>query len=185
MPLGTAKSSIQLAAHCDLVGATWRRHFRGAWAPTPKQATAMQQTRLSCAIRDVLANSCSPPRVTPSDHVSSGLPAGAPCAACCPRWVRVPALCRSKLLRQGGVEQLRLGPAICILCLEGFLWLQQCPATRNSPRPRSFSPASLVGNWRCGTPQTTRHPRALDTAHHRRPCSANTPTQRGDVQKKR
>ena len=35
-----------------------------------------------------------PSRVTPSAHVSSGLPAGAPCAASGPWWVRVPALCR-------------------------------------------------------------------------------------------
>ena len=51
----TAKPSIRLAALRDLIGATWRHHLRGAWAPTLKQATAMQQSLLSCAIRGVLA----------------------------------------------------------------------------------------------------------------------------------
>ena len=37
----TAKPSIRLAALRDLIGATWRHHLRGAWAPTLKQATAM------------------------------------------------------------------------------------------------------------------------------------------------
>ena len=51
----TAKPSIRLAALRDPVGATWRHHFRGAWAPTLKQATAMQRALHSCAIRDVIA----------------------------------------------------------------------------------------------------------------------------------
>ena len=45
----TAKPSIRLAALRDLVGATWRHHFRGAWAYTLKQATAVQQMLLTPA----------------------------------------------------------------------------------------------------------------------------------------
>ena len=62
----TAKPSIRLAALCGLVGATWRHRFRGAWAPTLKQAMAMPQTLLSCAIWDVLAVPRGSPRALTS-----------------------------------------------------------------------------------------------------------------------
>ena len=113
----TAKPSIRLAALRDLVGATWRHHFRGAWAPALKQATTMQRTRHSCAIRDVPAV----PRGSPQALTS---PLGSP-----PELLALPIalggfafplFVARKLQRQGGVEQPRPGPAIYIPCLEGF-----------------------------------------------------------------
>ena len=114
----TAKPSIRLAALRDLIGATWRHHLRGAWAPTLKQAAAMQRTLLTCAIRGILAV----PRGSPQALTS---PLGSP-----PELLALPIalggfafplFVARKLQRQGGVEQLRIGPAVYIPCLEGFL----------------------------------------------------------------
>ena len=114
----TAKPSIRLAALRDLAGATWRHHFRGAWAPTLKQATDVQQTLLSCAIRDVLAvprgslQALTSPLGSPPELLALPIALGG---------FAFPLFVARQLLRQGGVEQPRLGPAIYIPCLEGFL----------------------------------------------------------------
>ena len=52
-------------------------------------------------------------------------------------------------------------------------WPPPCLTTHNSSKPRSSSPASLAGSWRCGTPQMTQRPHAPDTARHHRPYSGS------------
>ena len=114
----TAKPSIRLTALLDLVDATWRHHSRGAWAPTLKQATAMHQTLLSCAIRGVLAAPRGSPQALTSPLGSPPELLALPIAL---SGFAFPLFVARKLHRQGGVEQPKIGPAIYIPCLEGFL----------------------------------------------------------------
>ena len=114
----TAKPSIRLAALRDLIGATWRHHLRGAWAPTLKQATAMQRSLLTCAIRGVLAVPQGSPQALTSPLGSPPELLALPIAL---GGFAFPLFVARKLHRRGGVEQLRIGPAIHIPCLEGFL----------------------------------------------------------------
>ena len=128
----------------------------------------MQQTLLSCAIRDVLAVPRGSPQALTSPLSSPPELLALPIAL---GGFAFPLFVARKLLRQGGVEQPRLGPAIYIPCLEGFL---AAAVSENLQLvPRSSSPASLAGSWRCGTPQMPQRPRAPGTAHHRHPYSAS------------
>ena len=78
----------------------------------------MQQTLLSCAIRDVLAVPRGSPRALTSPLGSLPELHALPNAL---GGFAFPLFVARKLLWQGGVEQLRLGPAIYIPCVEGFL----------------------------------------------------------------
>ena len=131
-----------------------------------------QRALHSCAIRDILAvprgspQALTSPIGSPPDFLALPIALGG---------FAFPLFVARKLQRQGGVEQTRIGPAIYIPCLEGFL------AAAMSDNPQLVQAAIVLARlagwklavWNAPDDPAPPRPRYRPPARHHRPYSAS------------